>query len=104
MVHADFTAGHVKRGWGGSDVNSCNGTTLPPNGKFSYAHNPALFFTEINVIKNLQLKTLITDHVYGEKVHDWFVEIGRRKCLLMCGGHRRHLHSEDGAQFSQDSK
>lgn len=100
MVHADFTAGHVK---GGEMVNSCSGTTLPPTGILSYAHNqPLLFYWNI-VIKNIQLKTLITNHVYDEKVHDWFVE-AVEECVLWCGGHRRHLYSKDGAQFSQDRR
>lgn len=80
--------GMCRGGWG-SNVNSCNGTSLPPNGIFSYAHNPPLFFTETSVIKHLQLKTLITDHVYDKKEHDWSIPYdwlsSRRKCLLMWG-------------------
>lgn len=71
-------------GWG-SNVNSCNGTTLPPNGIFSYAHNPPLFFTETSVIKNLQLKTLITDHVYDKKVHDWSVRAAEESVCWCVG-------------------
>ncbi len=74
----------------GSNVNSRNGTTLPPNGIYSYAHNPPLFFTETSVIKNLQLKTLITDHVYDKKVHDWSVGAAEVS-VCWCGGHRCRL-------------